>query len=203
VTSTPDRSRSDETRTKLLAAATAAFADRGFHATTTRDIAAAAGMSPAAVYVHHRSKEELLYLISRTGHEHTLRLMRAATAAATDPPTRLAAAMRAFAADHARGHTMARVVNYELAALNPDHHAEIVQLRRAIAGEVKALVEQGIESGEFHVTDAGMTANALTSLGIDVARWYRSEGQWTPDDIGDFYADLALRMVGHQRAQRV
>lgn len=197
MTSTQDRSRSEETRTKLLAAATAAFADKGFHATTTRDIASAAGMSPAAVYVHHRSKEELLYLISRTGHEHTLRLVRSAIAAATDPPSRLAATMRAFAADHARGHTTARVVNYELSALNPEHHAEIVQLRRAIAGEVKALVEQGIESGDFHITDAAMTANALTSLGIDVARWYRSDGRWTPDDIGDFHADMALRMVGH------
>jgi AcrR family transcriptional regulator len=199
VTSTQDRSRSDETRTKLLEAATAAFATKGFHATTTRDIAAAAGMSPAAVYVHHRSKEELLYLISRSGHEHTLRLVRAAVAAATDPPSRLAAAMREFAADHARGHTTARVVNYELSALSPEHYAEIVALRRAIADEVKELVNQGIASGHFHVTDAGMTANALTSLGIDVARWYRSDGEWTPAGIGEFHAELALRMVGHQR----
>jgi AcrR family transcriptional regulator len=197
VTSTQDRSRSEETRTKLLEAATAAFADKGFHATTTRDIASAAGMSPAAVYVHHRSKEELLYLISRTGHEHTLGLVRSVVAAATDPPSRLAAAMRAFAADHARGHTTARVVNYELSALNPEHHAEIVELRRAIAREVRALVDQGIESGDFRIADAAMTANALTSLGIDVARWYRSDGQWTPDGIGDFYADMALRMAGY------
>ncbi len=197
MTSTQDRSRSEETRTKLLEAATAAFADKGFHATTTRDIASAAGMSPAAVYVHHRSKEELLYLISRTGHEHTLGLVRSVIAAATDPPSRLAAAMRTFAADHARGHTTARVVNYELSALNPEHYAEIVELRRAIAREVRALVDQGIESGDFHIADAAMTANALTSLGIDVARWYRSDGQWTPDDIGDFYADMALRMAGY------
>ena len=197
MTSTQDRSRSEETRTKLLEAATAAFADKGFHATTTRDIAAAAGMSPAAVYVHHRSKEELLYLISRTGHEHTLGLVRSAIADVTDPPRRLAAAMRAFAADHAHGHTTARVVNYELSALNPEHYAEIVELRRAIAGEVRALVDQGIASGDFHIVDAAMTANALTSLGIDVARWYRSDGQWTPEDIGDFYADMALRMAGY------
>ncbi|MGI5131353.1 TetR/AcrR family transcriptional regulator [Pseudonocardia sp. CA-107938] len=196
MTTTP---RSDETRTKLLEAATAAFASKGFHATTTRDIAAAAGMSPAAVYVHHRSKEELLHLISRTGHTRTLELLRAAIAAEADPPGRLAAAMRAFAVHHARGHTMARVVNYELAALNPEHYAEIVGLRREIAREVRALVRAGVESGDFHVADAGMTANALTSLGIDVARWYRPDGEWTPDGIGEHYAELALRMVGHTR----
>jgi len=198
VTSAKDRSRSDATRTRLLEAATAAFADRGFHGTTTRDIASAAGMSPAAMYVYHRSKEELLYLISRAGHERTLRLMRR-TIATTDGPVRqLAAVVHEFAADHARGQTTARVVNYELAALDPRHREEIQALRHAVAAEFRGLVQRGIDSGDFHVADAGMTASALMSLGIDVARWYRSDGSWSPDDIGSYYADLALRItVGH------
>ena len=47
--------RAAATRERLLTAAGIAFSKRGFHATSTRDIAAAAGMSPAAVYVHHES----------------------------------------------------------------------------------------------------------------------------------------------------
>jgi AcrR family transcriptional regulator len=49
-------SRADATRARLLKAATDAFAEKGFHATTTRDIATLAGMSPAALYVQHKSK---------------------------------------------------------------------------------------------------------------------------------------------------
>ena len=64
-----------DARTRLLAAAVAAFAAKGFHGTTTRDISTAAGMSPAALYVHHRSKEELLHQISLAGHERTLALV--------------------------------------------------------------------------------------------------------------------------------
>ena len=44
--------------------------------------------------------------------------------------------------------------------------------------------------------DPAMTATALLSLGIDVARWYRDEGAWTPEQIADHYCRLALRMVG-------
>ncbi len=58
-------------RRVLLAAATA-FAERGFHATTTRDIAAAAGLSPAALYVYFRSKEEVLYQIARSTLDFTV-----------------------------------------------------------------------------------------------------------------------------------
>ena len=59
----------------MLIAAAHAFADRGYHATTTRDIASLAGMSPAAVYIHYRSKEELLFQISKIGHELSLAVL--------------------------------------------------------------------------------------------------------------------------------
>ncbi|WP_269093272.1 hypothetical protein [Mycobacterium intracellulare] len=38
----------------------------------------------------------------------------------------------------------------------------------------------------------------MLSLGIDLARWYRDGGRWTPDEIGEAYADFALRIVAAQ-----
>lgn len=183
-------------RSRLLDAAIESFAAKGFHGTTTRDIASTAGMSPAAVYVHHKSKEELLYLISKEGHERTLRLVDEGIASSPDPVEQLRTVMRAFAAHHARGHTGARIVNYELAALNADHLAEISEYRRAIEQRMRDLVTAGVAAGVFATSNPRMTALALLSLGIDVARWYRDEGDWSPEDIAEHYCELALRMVG-------
>ena len=192
----PEGGVSPDARARLLAAAVDSFAEKGFHGTTTRDIAAAAGMSPAALYVHHRSKEELLHQISRAGHQRTLALVRAAAAAADEPDEKLRCVVRAFVVHHAQGHTSARIVNYELAALSPEHLAEISAIRRAIEREVRDVVEEGVAVGVFHTSDPRMTALALLSLGIDVARWYRDEGEWTPEQIADHYCELALRVVG-------
>ena len=156
-------------------------------------------MSPAALYVHHRSKEELLYLISRSGHEHTLALMRAGVASSEDPTEQLRTVVHDFAVDHARAHTGARVVNYELAALSPEHLREIREIRQQIDQELRQVVEAGVAAGDFDTPDPRMAAVALLSLGIDIARWYRDEGSWTPEDIADHYADLALRVVGARR----
>jgi AcrR family transcriptional regulator len=188
--------RAEATRARLLAAAVHAFAVKGFHGTTTRDIAAAAGMSPAALYVHHRSKEELLHLISRDGHQATLALVRTGRASSTDPVEQLRAVVREFAMHHARGHTGARVVNYELAALSPEHHAEIAALRHAIDTEMRDLVRAGVDAGAFDTPDPRLAAAALLSLGIDIARWYREDVAWSPEELGELYADLALRVVG-------
>jgi len=194
-------SRAEATRAKLLDAAVAAFADKGFHATTTRDIASAAGMSPAALYVHHKSKEELLYLISRHGHEMTLRLIEQGIATSDDPAEQLIAVMRAFASHHARNHTSARIVNYELSALNPEHRNEIRAARHTIEQTMRDLVERGVASGAFDTDSPRMAAVALLSLGIDIARWYRDEGDWSPAEIGEFYAGVALRIVAARNAQ--
>src|SRR5579885_1101326 len=101
---------------RLLEAAAEAFADRGFHATTTRDIASRAGLSAAGVYVHFASKEELLYQISLIGHRGTVQDVRAAAAQSDDPARRLRCVIAAITAWHARHHTTARVINYEMAA---------------------------------------------------------------------------------------
>lgn len=188
--------RADATRDRLFAAAVEAFAAKGFHGTTTRDIAAAAGMSPAALYVHHRSKEELLFLISERGHQTTLGLVRAARATSSDPVAQLRAVAAGFATHHAEAHTTARIINYELAALDDEHARVIGALRRLIDDELRELVGEGVARGVFDCPDSRLAAAALLSLGIDIARWYRDDLAWSPQELGTAYADFALRIVG-------
>ena len=189
----------DDSRSRLRSAAVAAFAERGFHGTTTRDIATAAGMSPAALYVHHRSKEELLHELSREGHEATVALIRSAVAGHDSPTEQLYALVYGFAIHHARGHTQARVVNYELASLSPEHLAGIMALRREIDELVRGVVDAGVANGEFDVRHPRLAAAAILSLGIDIARWYRENGAWSPEEIAEAYAEIALRIVGRPR----
>lgn len=188
--------RSDASRSRVEQAAVEAFADKGFHGTTTRDIAAAAGMSPAGLYVHHRSKEELLYTISKEGHRRTLALLVSALDHHEDPTNALRKAMHDFAYHHATWNTGSRVVNYELAALSPEHLDEIRGIRRQIDIAMRNLLARGVASGAFNLPDLEIAAAALLSLGIDLARWYRSGGRWTPEQIADSYAAMALRLVG-------
>src|SRR5690625_2224162 len=119
-------------RDRLVDAAVEAFAERGFHATTTRDIAARAGMSPAALYVHHASKEDVLYEVSRIGHAGTLDVVRDAVEAEDSPVDKLAAYVRSFTLWHAENHTRARIVQYELDALAPEHYAEVRSEERRV-----------------------------------------------------------------------
>lgn len=190
---TPDAAR------KLLVAAVEAFAERGYHATTTRDIAGRAGMSPAALYIHYKTKEELLHRISRIGHDKALEILEAAYEGEGTPTRRLADAVHSFVRWHAGRHTTARVVQYELDALSDAHRTEIMELRRQTDAVVRRILNEGVEAGEFDVPDVPGTTVAVLSLCIDVARWFNVQGRRTPDEVGALYADLVLRMVSAQK----
>jgi AcrR family transcriptional regulator len=185
-----------EAARRLLVAAVEAFAERGYHATTTRDIAGRAGMSPAALYIHYKTKEELLHRISRIGHDKALDILRTAARREGSAAERLADAVSSFVRWHAGRRTTARVVQYELDALGPEARAEILGLRRQVDAEVRGIIEDGTAAGEFDVIDVKGTTLAVLSLCIDVARWFNTAGPRTPDEVGALYAGLVLRMVG-------
>lgn len=184
-----------DTAQRVLLAALALFAAQGYHATSTRQIASAAGLSPAAMYVFYRSKAELHFEISRMGHESVLKVVEAAIAGRASPPERMRALVQVFTSWHAEHNTLARVAQYELQHLAPHHYQVIAALRRRIVSIVKAELLLGAESGEFSVIDVSRTTLAILSLQIDVARWYSGAGQWSPEEVGATYAELVLRML--------
>lgn len=181
---------------RLMAAAIESFATQGYHATTTRDIANAAGMSPAALYVHFPSKAAVLSAISRSGHEQALQMIADVVSVTADPVESMHQIVQKFVAWHAKRHRVARVVQYELHALPPADYAIVADLRRRTEQLVRDVITTGVTTGAFKTTDVRTTARAVLSLGIDVARWYTDTGKPTPAALGRQYADLVLRMLG-------
>ncbi|GAA2812494.1 TetR/AcrR family transcriptional regulator [Kitasatospora paracochleata] len=185
-----------EAARRLLLAAVESFARRGFHATTTRDIATAAGMSPAALYIHYPSKAALLAEISRTGHQSTLDLVERAEASSTEPVEQMRRLVEEFTRWHAHGHTVGRIVNNELHALPEEDFAAVAELRIRIEETVLRIIARGVDAGRFEVPDQRTAARAVTSLGIDVSRWYTERSSESPEELGRRYAVLVLRMLG-------
>lgn len=180
---------------ELAIAGVECFAAKGFYGTTTRDIAGRVGLSPAAVYVHFPSKADLLYTITKAGHEDALAALTAAEGQEGTPGQRLEGMVFSFATWHARNHRLAKVVQYEQDALPVERRNELSTIRRRFRKPIEAVIHEGVENGEFAVPDISGAALAILSLCIDVARWYSPSGGRSPEDVGRLYADLMYRMV--------
>lgn len=185
-----------ETALRLMEAAADAFSDRGFHGTTTRDIASRAGLSPAGVYVHFASKEDLLFAICERGHTAARDMLVEAARTAANPTEALLAIVSNFSRWHAEHYRVGRIVQYEFGHLTHEHQEVVMGLRKEINGVVHDVLTRGVAAGEFDVPDVPATVLALLSLCIDVARWYQPGIRRRPEEIGATNASLALRLVG-------
>ena len=182
-------------RERLLQAAVEAFAEKGFTATTTRDIASRAGMSPAAVYVHHDTKESLLFTVSVEGHRSALEVIRSAADRHDEPVERLRLMVSEFSLWHAVNSRVGRIVQYEFDALTPEHRAEIAGYRRRIERVMQDVLSAGVADGAFEVDDIPGTTRAILSLSIDLVRWFSPRGSHSAAEIAQLHADLAVRMT--------
>jgi len=185
-----------EVACNLLTSAVRCFAGNGYHATTTRDISSAIGLSPAALYVYFPSKELVLFEIIRAGHQRVLDYVSEAAVTEVDEPAEhLRVLIARYTEWHARYHVAARVCQFELAGLTAEHYEEILEIRHRTNAVFREAVARGVDDGTFADVDVPRTSRALLSLGIDLIRWYRRDGADSPEQLGEFNAALALRMV--------
>jgi AcrR family transcriptional regulator len=176
-------------------AAVDSFWKNGFHASSTRDIAKRAKLSPAAVYVHFESKEELLFTIIVVVAERLHERLSATSQEAGDPTERLKRIVQDYVAFPLKMFKAASVANTEFDFLNPAQRKDIVKIRDALELIVADCLREGCATGEFRIKDIDMMKTAIVALCRSVLRWYSPRGRLSPEQIGEYYAGLVASMV--------
>jgi TetR/AcrR family transcriptional regulator, cholesterol catabolism regulator len=85
-----------ERRRHIIDATVTLFIAHGYHKTTTRMIAKAAGFSIGSLYEYVSSKEDLLYLVCKTIHEEVQKAVEEALAASSGDRELLAEVIRQY-----------------------------------------------------------------------------------------------------------
>jgi AcrR family transcriptional regulator len=204
---------------RLLEAATVAFAERGYHGVSVRDLTSTVGIQAGSFYAHFPSKEALLAELMVLGHQaHQAHVRDAILGSGADPVDQLRAAVHANVGFHATYPLLTIVCNSELHALAPETRDRIIALRHDAGVLVAAVIDRGNASGAFDCDDTWLALSAIAGMGVRVAWWYRppslrgddsplsdyphEAATWLPESdhdveaIASAYADFALRMVG-------
>src|SRR5579864_6742896 len=133
---------------RLFDTAATLFWEKGYAATTTREIAAAVGIQQASLYYHIPSKEDLLYQLYVSSLEQLMVDVQAAVDGAGDPLERIRVLARAHLATLLRYQKRHVTMLTELRALSERHHAEVVTLRDRYGNFVRSVLEDAQASGK-------------------------------------------------------
>jgi len=159
-------------RVSLMRSAIGLMGAQGYEGTSTRDIAAAAGVSVAALYYHFPSKLDLLREFLHEAHDVVLgRVAREIELAGPSARARLDAAVAALVWSNihdAWARQAALVAWREHARLDEPDQRIIAKKRLQLVDLLQGVVEDGVAVGEFHTAEPRAVARAVLTLCVSV-----------------------------------
>ena len=195
-----ERSASDR-RAEILRLAAGLFAERGFKATTVRDIAEAAGVLSGSLYHHFDSKESIIDELLREYADDLLADYRRIIAAG-GPPRQVLSQLANSVFASFTGHRAAIAV-WQNERQSLGHRPGFAYLAEAEA-EVERLwtevIRQGIEAGEFRKDLDPRLAYRFVRDSIWMAvHWYSPDGPLTTQQLADEYLAIMLDGIDSRR----
>jgi AcrR family transcriptional regulator len=186
--------RRDARRDGILHAAAALFRTNGFADTGMREIAAAAGLSPANLYHYFRGKDELLFYCQ----DRTLDRMLANITRVRNQRMPVPERLRMVLTDHL--HVMLDEVEGATAhlqtdALSPAWRSRIVKKRDRYEHALRALIANGVARRECIAADPAMAARAMLGALNWTVTWFNPDGPQSADEVSRQMAEYLVRGV--------
>lgn len=183
-------------RDVIIEAAAELFAEKGFRATTVRDIAEVAGILSGSLYAHIDTKEDLYLEIVRRAANDFAAAVAPIVDSQASPDVKLERMIAAHLGIIAESRAWARVYmddDNQLSQATRDHAR---QLRRDYERLWDTVLDEGMRSGLFHVEDESLTRLFILSALNGVIRWYRPDGRLSPERIAEGFMPMVLRVLG-------
>jgi AcrR family transcriptional regulator len=139
-----------ERREQIIAASVRLFSEKGFHKTTTREIARASGLSNGALYEYVKSKEDILFLVCQhIHHEMAEGLQQSLRDDHLQGAERLRVAIESFFHVIESMQTDVLLIYQESKSLPPAFLHEVLAEEQRITAVFERLLRQGAEDGSL------------------------------------------------------
>ncbi len=185
---------------QVRAAALRLFKEKGYHATSMRDIAAAVGINKGSLYSYIKSKEDLLVPVFEQAQGVLLTEIEQISADASLSPTeRLKRAIHAHVIAVADNLDILTVYLSEWRQLDTDLLATNRDQRARYSYLFHEILRNGVAAGEFREMDTRIVMLGMIGMCNYLFRWYRPEGRLTPDQIADELIELMMQGVATHR----
>lgn len=174
-------------REELLGIAAGLFAERGYEATTVRDIASAAGILSGSLYHHFDSKETMVDAILTPFLAEAVAGCEAVVARGEGPRRTLEGLIAAALDGLAENRYAILIFQNEAHRLAAEERfAYLDEADRKLEGIWTEVLKRGAESGELRADlDPELTYRLIHDGLWSAPRWYRSGATPSPEQIAD------------------
>jgi AcrR family transcriptional regulator len=178
---------------EVYAAALRLFREKGYHATSMQDIAAAVGLYKGSLYHYIGGKQDLLVQVFERAMST---LIADVEGIAADTSLRPSTQLRLIVAAHVEALSCnldaLTVYFHEWRALAGDALTTVQAQRESYTLLVSEVLGRGVTLGEFDTPDVRIATLGVLGMCNWLCQWYRPGGRLSPAEIAGHFADLVL-----------
>ena len=182
---------------EILQRASLLFYERGYGATSIRDIADAVGISSSTMYHHFANKQDVLYaIVSRFMSDFVDATVPVLRDEALSPAERIRRVIRLHIeiSDERRPELLiGNPIRYALDLTQREH---AIALQTAYHDAVRDTIAEGCRAGDFQVTDVSITTMAVLDMLNGIREWFAPTGRLNRAELIERYTGLVFTMLG-------
>ena len=195
----------DRRRRQITDAAVQLFIDKGFHKTTTRQIARTAGFSIGSLYEYFTSKEDILYMVCESIHAEVERGVTAAMSQAAGGRDALAKIIHEYFMVCHRMSDFILLIYQETQSLPSQWQKRVLENELRITGlfvEALAGIANSNDLLNFNENNLELAAHNIVVLGHmwTFRRWYLAH-HYSIEDYIKFQTGIILSMFAGGKKQ--
>lgn len=190
------RKRVGNKRGRIIAAAARLFAEKGYHRTTTAEVADAAGVAAGTIYIYFSSKEDLLVSVFEDFlSTHMVRLAEG-VAAVRGAELKLRKLVELGLKLMEDNPDSARIFLSQLRQSPSMIKAVVKRSSRAYMGIIEGILEDGMHSGAFRRVDVPSSAAMFFGVYQSVVlNWVASDYSYSLSGMANSTSDFILQGI--------
>lgn len=175
--------------------ATNLFKERGYAATSMRDLAKEIGVEAASLYSHVSSKEEILQTICFNIAQDFFAVLYGVKQLNLAPDEMLREAIKAHVHVIANNLNAAPVFLHEWKFLSEPHLTDFKKMRDDYEEEFRQIINKGISDGYFQKMDVPFAVLTIFSSLNWIYQWYNPKGTKSIGEIGEELGGIILHGI--------
>ncbi|MFE3060446.1 TetR/AcrR family transcriptional regulator [Nocardia sp. NPDC059239] len=186
----------------ITEAATRAFAERGFHGVSIRELADGADVSLSTFYWFYPSKQDVLFAVIDEALRGHLKIISAAMAEATDDPVAQLDAFVGAVVEYRARHSLESLLLNETRNLSPEMITKLDEAHGESRRLLSTIINAGIATGTFTTPYPDDARRAIIAMCNAIPRWYDADSSIAVPELVARHRDLARALVGAEAPTR-
>jgi TetR/AcrR family transcriptional regulator, cholesterol catabolism regulator len=185
-----------ERQAKILRGAIAVISKKGFHKTTSQDIADAAGLPVGSLYQYIGRKVDVLALMASESTRLSREAVDRALAQEGDELELLTGAVRALMYSLAENRRIVKILYWETVRLPIGERRRLIEGEAELRRILEGLIRRGIDEGVFRQTDAFLAAQDIILMAHAWAiKGWAIKDRYSLDSYVEGQVEILLRVL--------